>query len=181
MEIIDMLKENAKLTRDGKRLSFFARKKENLLLGEVSKLIYDFVIVAATFDYELLGDNIDNGFFPYLGALIEEAKTNDKWLDTTYEANAIGAAAFFSFLIIDNFPGKFNFKEVKGDIPHLVYIGDIDISFNLSQTMYDILKGNADISKLDNIYELCEALSEGKVTMENIGEFATLEGTSMNT
>jgi hypothetical protein len=75
---------------------------------------------------------------------VEEAKMSNDWSETTYTSNAMGAAYFFAFLIIDNFPNNFNFKEVPGCLPCLAYVGDtvtIDIKFNLTQTMYDILKG----------------------------------------
>lgn len=172
MEILDILKQNAASSRRGKKISLLAKIKEHYLLKKIATLIDNFMTVAAMFDYDFA--DTEKGFYSYLEQLVIEAKTNQTWVHTTYTANAMGAAYFFAFLIIDNFPNSFNFKEVKGCMPCLAYVGDatnLDINLNLTQTMYDILKGDRDISKLDTIYALCEALHNGTVNEETIGEY----------
>jgi hypothetical protein len=172
MEILDILKQNAVSSRRDKKISLLAKIKEHQLLKKIAKIIDCFVTVAAMFDYDF--SDTEKGFYSYFEHLVTEAKTSQTWEHTTYTANAMGAAYFFAFLIIENFPNSFNFKEVKGHWPFLDYVGDatnLEISFNLTQTMYDILKGDRDISKLDTIYALCEALHNGTVTEETIDDY----------
>lgn len=172
MEIIDKLKQNATSLRKGNKISLLAKMKEDKLLKKISIIISKFMSVSSKFGYDFKDE--EKGFFPCLENLVAEAKSSKVWKETTYTSNAIGAAYFFAFLIIDNFPNNFSFKEVKGYYPHLAYVGDavnIDISFNLTQTMYDILKGDKDISKLNTIYNLCDALYNGTVNEETIDQY----------
>ena len=172
MKIIDKLKQNASASRNGKKISFLAKIKEDRLLKKIAPLISNFMEMGTSFGYDFSGE--ENGFFSCLEKLVEEAKMSNDWSETTYTSNAMGAAYFFAFLIIDNFPNNFNFKEVPGCLPCLAYVGDtvtIDIKFNLTQTMYDILKGKRDINKLYTIYNLCDALYNKNVNDETIGNY----------
>lgn len=172
MEIIDKLKQNAIFSRKGNKISLLAKMKEDKLLKKIAIIISNFMSVASNLGYDF--QDKEKGFYVCLENLVEEAKSSEAWNEKTYTSNAIGAAYFFAFLIIDNFPNSFNFKEVKGYFPHLAYVDDavnINISFNLTQTMYDILKGDKDISKLDTIYNLCDALYNGTVNEETIGQY----------
>lgn len=172
MEIIDKLKQNATSSRKGNKISLLEKLKEDKLLKKIAIIIGNFMSVAPNFGYDF--QDKEKGFYVCLENLVEEAKSSEVWNETTYTSNAIGAAYFFAFLIIDNFPNNFNFKEVKGCFPYLAYVGDaanIDISFNLTQTMYDILKGDKDINKLNTIYNLCDALYKGTVNEETIGQY----------
>ncbi len=172
MEIIDKLKQNAISSRKDNKISLLAKIKEDRLLKRISIIISNFIYVSSNFGYNF--EDKERGFFLCMESLVAEAKSSEVWTESTYKSNAIGAAYFFSFLIIDNFPNSFNFKEVKGYFPQLAYVGNtvnIDISFNLTQTMYDILKGEKDISKLDTIYNLCDALYSGTFNAETIGQY----------
>lgn len=172
MEIIDKLKQNATSSRKESKISLISKIKEDKLLKKIAIIISNFMSVSSNFGYDF--EDKEKGLYVCLESLVKEAKSSEVWSETTYTSNAIGAAYFFAFLIIDNFPNSFNFKEVKGYFPHLAYVGDavnIDISFNLAQTMYDILKGNKDISKLNTIYNLCNALYNGTVNEEIIGQY----------
>lgn len=172
MYVIDKLKQNAISSRRGEKISVLARMREDILLKKISKIICNFMNVSFDFGYDF--NTKENGFFTCIEHLVEEAKSSSNWKESTYTANAMGAAYFFAFLIIDNYPNSFNFKEVRGHYPHLDYVGDavdMDISFNLAQTMYDILKCNRDISKLNTIYNLCDALYNGTVSEATIGQY----------
>lgn len=172
MRVIDKLKQNAISSRNGKKISLLEKIKENRLLKKISVIIEDFMMVGSNFGYDF--QDKEKGFCTCLKALIDEAALGKDWDETVYISGAAGAAYFFAFLIIDNYPNSFNFKDVENDFPYLAYVGDtenLDISFNLVRTLYDIIKGNKDISKLDTIYNLCDVLHNGTVNEETIGKY----------